>query len=201
MMRFAPIPKPPTFAERVEKPGEAWLREHPEAHRPRDYWSPFKAILAEGFRDLCAYSCLYEPVGSVDHFVSFNEDPSRAYDWFNYRYAASWINASKQNCPVNQLLDPFEIGDSWFEILLPSLQLVVSDQVDPLFRDRAEFVLTRLHLRDDERVIRQRRSWYALYQEGKLTLDGLRERAPLIAAAVEKAMQRSFTNAPEAAEQ
>jgi hypothetical protein len=56
-------------------------------------------------------------------------------------------------------------------------------------KGRAEFVLKRLHLRDDERVIRQRRAWYGLYEEGKLNLDGLRDGAPLIAAAVER--QRS----------
>lgn len=37
-----------------------------------------------------------------------------------------------------------------------------------------------------ERVLRQRRGWYREYQEGKLTLDGLREVALLIARAVEK---------------
>ena len=50
----------------------------------------------------------------------------------------------------------------------------------------AEQPLTDLHLRDDERVLRQRRAWLRQYEEGKLTLDGLREVAPLIAAAVEK---------------
>jgi hypothetical protein len=41
-------------------------------------------------------------------------------------------------------------------------------------------------LRDDERVLQQRRAWLRKYEEGKLTLNGLRELAPLIAAAVEK---------------
>jgi hypothetical protein len=52
---------------------------------------------------------------------------------------------------------------------------------------RAESVLERLHLRDDERVLRQRREWYRMYQEGELTLEGLEKKAPLIAEAIAKA--------------
>ena len=57
-------------------------------------------------------------------------------------------------------------------------------------RELAQQTLHRLHLCDDERVLRQRRGWYQLYQQGKLTLAGLREVAPLIAAAVDKQRQR-----------
>ena len=77
-------------------------------------------------------------------------------------------------------------GNQWFEIILPSLQLRITDQVPAQLRPKAEYTLERLHLQDDERVIRQRREWYRMYQEGELTLDGLFRKAPLIAAAVEK---------------
>ena len=53
----------------------------PGNDRPKDFWTPFKGRLAEGFRNLCAYSAMYEPVGTVDHFVSCHEDRSRAYEW------------------------------------------------------------------------------------------------------------------------
>ena len=55
------------------------------------------------------------------------------------------------------------------------------------FRERAEDVLNRLRLRDDERVMRQRREWYRMYQCGELSLDGLEGKAPLIAAAIDRA--------------
>ena len=116
---------------------------------------------------------MYEPVGTVDHFVSCHEDRSRAYEWENYRYCAAWI-----------LLDPFDIEDGWFELHLPSLQLRVSETIPEELRDRAEHVLVRLHLRDDERVVRQRSEWYRMYQSGELSRDGLEGKAPLIAAAI-----------------
>ena len=187
MIRFEPVPEPAEFHERVRARGDAWLVDNPDAKRPRAYWTPFKEALAQGFRDLCAYSVMYEPVGTVDHFVSWHEDRSQAYEWSNYRYCAAWINSTKGNTPAAELLDPFEIEDGWFELHLPSLQLEVSDTVPDQFRERAEHVLNKLHLRDDERVIRQRSEWYRMYRNGELSLDGLGRKAPLIALAVSRA--------------
>ncbi len=184
MIRFEPVPEPADFDQRTKTPGDAWLAANPETSRPKDLWTQFKGELADGFRNLRAYSVMYEPVGTVDHFVSCHEDRSRAYDWTNYRYCAAWINSSKNNEPAAHLLDPYEIGEGWFEIHLPSLQLRVSDAIPEELRARAEHVLTRLHLRDDERVMRQRRAWYKVFQDGDLTLDGLEGKAPLIAAAI-----------------
>ena len=184
MIHFDRVPEPPDFDERARLPGNAWLAAHPGNERPRDYWTPFKTTLAEGFRNLCAYSAMYEPVGTVDHFTSCDEDRSQAYEWDNYRFCAAWINSSKGNVPASKLLDPFDIEDGWFELHLPSLQLRVSDSIPEELRERAEYALARLHLCDDERVIRQRRQWYCMYRSGKLSREGLAEMAPLIAAAV-----------------
>ncbi len=190
MIRFEPVPEPEDFKSKAETPGNAWLANNPTG-RPRDFWSPFKGTLGTGFRNLCAYSAMYEPVGTVDHFVSCDEDRTKAYEWSNYRYASGWVNSSKQNLKSADIFDPFQVEDGWFEIILPSLQLVVSDAVPPDLRAKAGFVLQRLRLRDDERVIRQRREWYRMYQDREVTLDGLRKKAPLIARAVELAASAS----------
>lgn len=185
VIRFEPAPQPTGFAERVEARGKAWLATNASG-RPRDYWGEFKPALAKAFRDLCAYSAMYEPVGTVDHFVSCNEDRTRAYDWSNYRYASGWLNSSKQALRSDDLVDPFAVENGWFELLLPSLQLVVSDRMPAALRERAARMLDRLHLGHDERVVRQRREWFRMYQEGELTLDGLAKKAPLIAAAIRR---------------
>lgn len=186
MIHFERVDEPPSFDANARQPGVAWLEKNPNAKRPKDYWTAFKGELAQGFGQLCAYTAMYEPVGTVDHFVSCNEDRSLSYEWDNYRYASGWINSSKQNLRAAQVLDPFDVQDGWFRVLLPSLQLVVDEAAVPAgLLDRARFVLTRLHLRDDERVLRQRREWYRMYQAGELTLGGLRKKAPLIARAIE----------------
>lgn len=184
------LTEPKEFQKKCREKGLQWLTNHPKAsrpkgkNRPRDYWSRFKPYLADAFRDLCAYGAMYEPVGTVDHFIPVDADETLAYEWSNYRFASAWINSSKQ--AEGAVLDPLEVRDGWFEILLPSLQLVVTDRVPAHRRALAEATLIRLHLRDDERIMRQRRRWYRLFQAGKLDLEGLRENAPLIAAAVEK---------------
>lgn len=124
--------------------------------------------------------------GTVDHFVSCHENRQLAYEWSNYRYVEGWVNSAKSKRDSASLLDPFEVQDGWFEIDLPSLQLKLTDAVPPEYRERAEDTLRNLPIRDDERIIRQRRAWYELYEAGELTLDGLRKKAPLIAAAVER---------------
>lgn len=189
MMHFERVDEPADFDADVRQRGAAWLAEHPGIGRPRDYWSKYRPELADGFRELCAYTCMFEPVGTVDHFISCDEDRTQAYEWSNYRFAAQWVNSSKREAV--EILDPFEVVDGWFEILLPSLQLVLTDSVPAHRRQLAESTLMRLHLRDDVRVRRQRRHWYAEYQGGRLDLEGLRRHAPLIARAVGKAQQAS----------
>lgn len=183
MIHFDPIIEPLNFEDLCRRPGLAYLHNNPDCQRPPKYWTPFKTILADGFNNLCAYTVIYEPVGTVDHFISIKQDRNLAYDWANYRYASQWINSCKKHYNV---LDPFAVVDGWFEIILPSLQLVLTNQVPPEHREIAESTLKRLHLRDDERVIRSRLEWYRMYQEGELNLEGLRRKAPLIARAVDK---------------
>mgnify|MGYP004702916207 CR=1 FL=1 len=184
MIRFIAPAEPDNFEEKARTPGNAWLAAH-STGRPTDFWTAFKKELADGFNDLCAYTVMYEPVGTVDHYLSCDNHREKAYEWSNYRFCSGWINSSKRT-QDNKVLDPFQIEDGWFEIILPSLQLVMTDAVPDQEKARAKYTLTRLHLRDDERVIRQRREWYRMYQDGELTLAGLEKKAPLIARAVRK---------------
>jgi hypothetical protein len=187
MMRFERVPKPAGF-EAVEAKGAAWQRAPVEerAKRRPSLWLDFTEHLATGFGNLCGYSAMYTPNGQIDHFVSEREDPSKLYDWHNYRYADGWVNASKKALPSAGLLDPFDVEDDWFEIILPSLQLVLTAAVPADKVAQAQTMLTRLHLGHDERVMKQRREWYRLYQEAGLPLAELAKKAPLIARAIIK---------------
>lgn len=185
MIRFEPRPKPDGFEERVETRGVAWLAAHVTGRGPA-HWLEFRTQLADAFGSLCAYSAMFDPVGTVDHFISVDEDRSKSYDWSNYRFCAGWINSSKQSLKSTQIIDPFKVTNEWFEVQLPSMQLVLTGRVPAAERERAQFVLDRLHLGHDERVVRQRREWYRMYQEGELNLAGLAKKAPLIAAAIKR---------------
>lgn len=185
MIPVARVKKPRGFDAKVKVPGDAWLGNNPAAVRPPALWAPYTSQLSEAFRNLCGYAAMHDPTGgTVDHFFSFKHHRHLAYEWSNYRFASGPLNSSKRDAD-DAVLDPFEVGAGWFEIILPSLQMRVTDAVPTAYRGKAEFTLNRLKLRDGERVIRWRRSWYRMYTSGQLTLDGLRTVAPLLAAAVE----------------
>lgn len=181
-----PIPEPEGFDEKCCKAGEKWLGENPGSDRPKDFWTPFKPALAAGFADLCGFGAMWISSGTVDHFVSWKEDPAKAYEWDNFRYLEGWINSAKSKRPAANFLDPFEVQSGWFEILLPSMQLIFTDALPEALRERAQYTLDKLHLINDERILKTRREWYRMYQTGELTLAGLKKKAPLIAEAVEK---------------
>ena len=185
MIPFRRVAEPAGFAAKVSKPGNEWLQLNPMSKRPKALWTPYTAALSEGFGDLCGYAAMHDPTGgTVDHFLSYDRRRDLAYDWSNYRFASATLNSSKKNAD-DTVLDPYEVGDGWFEIILPSLQMQVTEAVPTEFKDKAKYTLTRLKLRDGERIIRWRKSWYDMYLNGQLSLGGLRRVAPLLAAAVE----------------
>lgn len=185
MIGVAKVKKPTGFDAKVKTPGDAWLNANPDAKRPKALWEPYTTTLSEAYRNRCGYAAMLDPTGgSVDHYLSFKNHPALAYEWSNYRFASNTLNSSKRNADAS-VLDPQEVQPGWFKILLPSLQMVATDAVPKSHKAKAEFTLTRLKLRDGERIIRWRRSWYQMYLDKKLNLDGLRDVAPLIAEAVE----------------
>lgn len=134
--------------------------------------------------------------GTVDHYLSFTSRPELAYEWTNYRYASSILNSSKR---TSEVLDPYRVGDGWFRILLPSLQLEMTPKVPEELRELANHTLKQLHLRDGERIIRWRRAWYKMYLDKKLTLEGLEDVAPLIAEAVRAQAEERSRSSPRTA--
>lgn len=198
MKFFTLLPRPDGFDDHIYKPGQAWLAAHLNSKgRPHAYWTKWgkcRFHLADEFHNLCGYSLTYEPVGDVDHFISCEADRTKAYDWENYRYASGWINSCKQDPNAHtQLLDPFEIEDDWFEIILPSLQMCLVDGLEKRLPEeqyqRAKNTLEKLHLVNDDRVRKPRVMWYKTYLEGKITLDGLADFAPVLARAIRKKEQ------------
>lgn len=188
MVRCIPTEEPADFDQKVREPGRTWLRQHRGSKaRPPPYWRRCNAQLAEAFEERCAYTAMFlSAPGTADHFLSLEENRDLAYEWSNYRYAAGWINSRKQALSSKNLLDPFAVGEGWFELLLPSLQLRVSERCPPEHRALAENTLVALGLRDDERVVRYRRQWLVEYELGEIELDYLEKKAPLLAQAVQR---------------
>lgn len=198
-----PIPEPPEFDRQCRIKGGAWLNRHrasgrPLSKRPPDYWSPFRPALAEGFSDRCGYNDYDIPDGTVDHHVSWHENPALAYDWANYRFIQGAVNSSKGSHPAADLLDPFDVQPGWFEILLPSCQMVATAQIPAQYRQQAQTTLTRLGLRDRENYVRCRRAWLKLYEKAPPekqpgVLYALEQKFPLLADAIHAALAQGRT--------
>ncbi len=183
MIHVTPPHEPEDFDARVRRPGAAWFAKQPTP-KPRDYWCLMVGELASGFHDLCAYAAMWISDGTVDHYLSSSHHTELAYEWSNYRYASHRMNSFK-GAVDEKVLDPFSVEDGWFEIILPSLQLVLTEAIPADQRTRAEYTLGRLHLRDGEMVIRQRQAWYEMYRQGT-SLEVIKRKAPLIARAIRK---------------
>lgn len=165
MIRCVLTREPAHFDAVVRQPGRRWLESNSHRRRLRDYWRLVTDELAEAFHHRCAYLAIAIRAGQVDHFVPCSEDRSLAYEWTNFRYCDPDVNSRKSRSRSCELLDPCTIEDDWFELILPSLQVRVTERCPPELRGRAEATLDRLSLRHDERTIRMRGTWLALYDE------------------------------------
>ena len=192
MISVTPQPEPTEFHEGCRVKGQAWLAQHPDFKRPKDFWTPFEPSLHQVFRGFCGWSVAPLLRGQIDHFVSIAEakragQTHLAYEWSNLRYCNDWINQKKGSAKV---LDPFLVQPGWFQILLPSLQLVATDEIPTQLREIAGFTLKRLGLADGEAIVRFRSSCFQTYRKRRCDLDYLREIAPLVALAVEQDLQK-----------
>lgn len=189
--------EPPLFDGNCRQPGAAWLVKNPEKdpHAVSQWWSMFQPDLAKHFGYRCGWLGTFVMMeGVVDHWFSCGNrrgrpSPNRhlAFEWSNFRYASPRMN-SRKGILDDEILDPCEIGDGWFEVLLPSFQLVPGDRLPAAMRQRAELTLAKLQLGrgDQARITRWR--WYCSHwNNGQPDLAALKRDAPLVAVAIEKA--------------
>jgi hypothetical protein len=197
MQRVNPQPEPADFDTQVRQPGQQWLAKH-VGETPKDYWSHCKPQLALDFSNRCGYAAMRIPSrnGTVDHYFSKQSRPGLAYEWTNYRYAFGRINSCKWTYD-DKILDPFDIQDDWFEIQLPSLQLVLTAKVPKSHLERAKFTLQQLQLQDGDWIIEEREYYYNAFLRGDLTLTQLERDAPLIAQAIRQQQQLRLTIRPD----
>ena len=191
MIPVAPQPESPEFHEGCRVKGQKWLTQHPDFNRPKDFWSPFEPALHQVFRGFCGWSVARLHRGQIDHFVPIAEakkagQPHLAYEWSNFRYCDGWSNQKQGSAAV---LDPYLVQPGWFRIILPSLQLIETDEIPAQFLDIARFTLKRLDLTKGEAVVRTRNEWFQIYRNRQCDLNHLMDMAPLIALAVKNDLQ------------
>src|SRR4030095_15412867 len=90
---------------------------------------------------------------SVDHMAAKSLVWDRVYEWRNYRLASSLLNGRKRDFP--DVLDPFLIGDDWFELDLVAFQVKPPKHLDEETKAKVWATIRRLGL-DDFKESRER---------------------------------------------
>jgi len=185
-----PVPEPESFHTDCRMPGRAWFvarrltGESPKTSEFPNLWAKYEGELSRAFDGRCGWWAMWIAEGEVEHFLSKRNRPDLAYEWNNYRFIAGSVNGSKANHD-DKVLDPFEVQDGWFEVILPSMQLIVSSSLPPELEEKARFTLKQLRLRDGTKVVRCRQRWYGSFKKG-MPMSELEKFAPLLANAVKK---------------
>lgn len=211
MIRVQPAEAPPSFEAKVRIPGLRALAEQVGEPPPtprtggrpfkkiaarredippkklRDYWTRALDDLMERYDYVCAYACFrIHPVTgarSVDHMAPKSRAWDRVYEWSNYRLACSLLNARKRD--FGDVLDPFEIGDDWFELEFFGFQVLPRADLDDSVRAQVNATIRRLGLNDDA-FLRARERDVLNYQGGRVSLEVLREESPFVARQLER---------------
>jgi hypothetical protein len=173
-------PEPEDFDARVRQPGLRAVAEEVKELPP--YWRACLPAMRERYRGICAYLCVYVPratgAASVDHLAPKSKRRELAYEWSNYRFVCSLMNARKRD--FEDVLDPMEIPDGWFILELSFVQVLPNPELDAPTRARMQATIDRLKLNDEEcRAARaEDLDWY---WAGRMAFEMLEERSPFVA--------------------
>lgn len=207
MIRLTLALKPPSFDDKVRKPGEnalALLAGKPLPHkRPGRpivatkrvgqayvqktiadfaYWQDCLDDLYGAYRGICAYYCFrIEKVNhpQVDHFVAKHDQaPELAYEWKNYRLACAYANTCKNE--HLDILDPASIQDGWFQLDIHTLDVRPDPALPDPLRQAIEETIKRLKLRE-ERVLEMRRHAMDHFRYGRAEFGYLEMDHPFLA--------------------
>lgn len=189
MIHVAAQPEPAAFDAEVRQKGFAWLskkkitldRPVPSDTIIEPYWRYCLDDMYSSYSGCCAYLAIFfERVtggGSVDHFVAKSQRADLAYEWSNYRLACSRMNSRKRE--YDDVIDPFEVENGWFQLELVSGRIFPSPQLPNEYKQALQATIDRLGL-DDASNREMRARHYQEYRERLYTADFLKRRSPFV---------------------
>lgn len=186
MIRVTPQPEPENFDRDVRQKGRKKLEELqidatsplPSKTKLPNLWKKVASELRERYR-FCAYTNIECPPceGDVDHFKPKSQYPALAYEWSNYRLALPAINRRKRD--YEDVLDPFEIKNEWFELNTLDGSIHPSAKASKTLREKILAMIERLRL-NNPRYCGKRLAFIKYYEDKKITAQYLKENAPFI---------------------
>lgn len=189
MIHVSAQPEPPSFNHDVRQRGLAWLQkskialDHPLPPNTHiePYWRPCLEDMHSIYNGCCAYLAIFfERVaggGPIDHFIAKSKRADLAYEWNNYRLACSRMNSRKRD--YDDVLDPFEVGNGWFQLEPVSGRIFPDPQLSEDRLREVQMTINRLGL-DDAGNREMRARHYQEYREGLYTATFLKKRSPFV---------------------
>lgn len=174
-------PEPSDFEDKVKKDGQDFLKTNPRPKgkewKGKEFWRKAISDMTVVYKSICAYSSLWikpdQP--TIDHYISRDENPSLAYEWSNFRLARWRINTSKKN--HKDVLDPFEIGENWFELDFTTFGIKPNPKLSKDEKDDVWKTIERLKL-DDIDYREAREAWFNAFRND---IEELEKYAPFVA--------------------
>jgi hypothetical protein len=174
-----PRPEPEAFDATVRKPGERALAKRQDPLP--SYWRRCIPDLMVAYEYICAYSalriCRVSGAPSVEHFAAKSSARELTYEWANYRLVCARMNSRKRE--FDDVLDPFQISDGWFELEFAFLQVRPAPDLETDIRESVLKTIDRLKLNDNE-FCSERAHWYQAWLDGRIASSFLAEHAPFV---------------------
>jgi uncharacterized protein (TIGR02646 family) len=181
-----PEPRPPgfDFNTHVRVPGNAWITANPNATALEmpPHWRQAMPSLRDEYKGLCAYFCCYvRPAtggSSTDHFVPKSRAKNVTYEWDNYRFACTRMNARKRD--ASDVLDPIGLTDGWFVLAFNTMRVKPAPKLAPPALKDVKATIQRLKLNSQECITERQEHWDN-YDKHGLSAARFMEFAPFIA--------------------
>jgi hypothetical protein len=177
------VGKPSPYPRTAGKPHKqvATREKDIPADRFPPYWTDALDDLMAAYGEICSYSCfrIHRVTGarSADHFAAKSKNWRAVYQWSNYRLCCSRLNSRKND--FGTVLDPFEIGDRWFELELLGFQVLSGRSItSPVIEQQVQDTITRLGLND---FCRERAEDAERYWNKDYSLKVLNKESPFVA--------------------
>jgi hypothetical protein len=195
MMPVARQPEPAKFDAAVRQPGLAWLAANgialpgpaPPNTKWKTYWTACLPDLRSAYGAICAYVAVYVELvvgnGSVEHFAPKSQRIDLVYEWDNYRYVCGKMNGRKSN--YTDVLDPFALTATPFELNFGDFRVSVSPAIDPALAAVAATTITRLKLNDSD-CRKLRENHYNEYLLGRISKGKLQDESPFVHAEAQR---------------
>ena len=209
MIPVALAAKPPDFDEKVREPGLRAIAErvgkvspYPRKRGSKnvkvaddekgippdkfpDYWTEILPEMRLLYKDRCAYTAMYIPLGvgtaSVDHILPKSHYWEHVYEWENYALCCKRFNELKGDSTL--FVNPFKVGLNWFALNILNMHIERGDSAPD---EQFENIDTTLKALNSIDFIMLRgdcvNHYYLGPEEGGFCLAYFEKRAPFLAS-------------------